>query len=126
MKYPCQTVILHTQKRKSLTLVWLFLLLNLLSVICFTNLNKLSLSISPHPLPLEIQKKYIPGRPNTRDWLSIVSNCTMGSFKKLFPYSNFRRRLGQTHFLPKQSHSAIRRKMDPVAHVMQPQNSGYH
>lgn len=47
---------------------------------CFTKLNKLSLSISPHPLSLEIHKKYIPGRLNTRDWLSIVSNCTMGSF----------------------------------------------
>ena len=47
MKYPCQTVILHTQK--SLTPVWLFRLLNLLSAICFTKLNKLSLSISPPP-----------------------------------------------------------------------------
>lgn len=93
---------------------------------CFTKLNKLSLFISPHPLPLEIHKKYIPWRLNTRDWLSILPNCTIGSFKKLLPLSNFRRRLGQTHSFPKQSHSAFRLNMDPVAHVTQPQNRRYH
>ena len=88
----------------------------------FTKLNKLSLSVSPQPHFPWKYKKNSPGRHNPRDWLSIVLNCTMASLKKLLPISNFRRRLGQTHSFPKQSDSAIRRNMDPVAHVTQPQN----
>ena len=74
MKYPCQTVILHTQKRKSLTPVWRFLLLAIGNMLYYVE------QALHHPLPLEIHKKYIPGRLNKRDWLSIVSNCAMGSF----------------------------------------------
>ena len=55
MKYPCQTVILHTQKRKSLTPVCLFLLLALLS---WTSSPSPS---APTPFPWKYIKS-IPGR----------------------------------------------------------------
>ena len=83
MKYPCQTVIPNTQKRKSLTPVWLFLLLALLS---WTSSPSPS---APTPFPWKYIKSIFPGGLTQETGSALYRIAPWDRFKNCYLFQIF-------------------------------------